>query len=101
MNFWTQVPFPLEIKGNPMQLFHNYFILFFMLQGTWCFSAEPTEQIPGHAHNDYVHRQPLHDALALGYRSVEVDIFLKDGGRLLVGHSSPHARPLTPGALLS
>ncbi len=38
-----------------------------------------------HAHNDYVHARPLHDALDAGFCSIEVDIFLQDG-KLLVGH---------------
>ncbi|MEZ6136868.1 MAG: alpha/beta fold hydrolase [Pirellulaceae bacterium] len=40
-----------------------------------------------HAHNDYMHPRPLHDALALGFCSVEADVFLVDG-ELLVAHSS-------------
>jgi hypothetical protein len=39
----------------------------------------------GHAHNDYVHKRALHDALAAGCSSVEADIFLIDGA-LRVGH---------------
>jgi hypothetical protein len=46
-----------------------------------------------HAHNDYYNAIPLLDALRAGFRSVEVDIFLKDG-ELLVGHD-PHE--LEPG----
>ncbi|MGK5640556.1 phosphatidylinositol-specific phospholipase C/glycerophosphodiester phosphodiesterase family protein [Streptomyces sp. URMC 126] len=38
-----------------------------------------------HAHNDYEHPRPLHDALAHGFTSVEADIWLV-GGRLLVAH---------------
>ncbi|MFB7915620.1 phosphatidylinositol-specific phospholipase C/glycerophosphodiester phosphodiesterase family protein [Streptomyces sp. NPDC056061] len=38
-----------------------------------------------HAHNDYLHPNPLHDALAHGFTSVEADVFLVDG-ELLVGH---------------
>lgn len=38
-----------------------------------------------HAHNDYLHPRPLHDALAHGFTSVEADIFLV-GGELLVAH---------------
>jgi len=38
-----------------------------------------------HAHNDYLHPRPLHDALAQGFTSVEADIFLVDG-ELLVAH---------------
>ncbi|GAA3019543.1 phosphatidylinositol-specific phospholipase C/glycerophosphodiester phosphodiesterase family protein [Streptomyces fulvorobeus] len=38
-----------------------------------------------HAHNDYLHPRPLHDALDHGFTSVEADIFLV-GGELLVAH---------------
>ena len=39
-----------------------------------------------HAHNDYRHDRPLQDALEHGFKSVEADIFLKNG-QLLVGHN--------------
>jgi len=45
-----------------------------------------------HAHNDYRHPKPLHDALARGFTSVEADIFLVDG-QLLVGHDRSELRP--------
>ena len=38
-----------------------------------------------HAHNDYLHKRPLLDALAHGFCSAEADIFLVDGA-LLVAH---------------
>ncbi len=38
-----------------------------------------------HAHNDYLHTQPLTDALDRGFCSVEADIYLIDGA-LLVAH---------------
>lgn len=41
--------------------------------------------IAAHSHNDYEQRRPLLDALALGYRSVEADIWLRDG-ELWVSH---------------
>ena len=43
------------------------------------------EPIPAYAHNDYENDRPLLDALALGYRGVEVDVHLVRG-RLLVAH---------------
>ncbi|PXY30991.1 phosphatidylinositol-specific phospholipase C/glycerophosphodiester phosphodiesterase family protein [Prauserella muralis] len=49
-----------------------------------------------HAHNDYEHPRPLHDALAEGFTSVEADIHLVDG-ELLVGHDP---EDLTPGRTL-
>ena len=38
-----------------------------------------------HAHNDYEHPRPLHDALEAGFHSVEADVFY-DGGRFKVSH---------------
>lgn len=38
-----------------------------------------------HAHNDYRHPRPLHDALDRGFSSIEADVFLVDG-KLLVAH---------------
>ncbi|MET4921608.1 phosphatidylinositol-specific phospholipase C/glycerophosphodiester phosphodiesterase family protein [Streptomyces sp. PSRA5] len=38
-----------------------------------------------HAHNDYLHERPLHDALSHRFTSVEADVFLV-GGELLVAH---------------
>ncbi|MGH3655190.1 MAG: phosphatidylinositol-specific phospholipase C/glycerophosphodiester phosphodiesterase family protein [Micromonosporaceae bacterium] len=45
-----------------------------------------------HAHNDYEHTRPLHDALDHGFTSVEADIYLV-GGQLLVGHDPNDLRP--------
>ncbi|MEU7037495.1 phosphatidylinositol-specific phospholipase C/glycerophosphodiester phosphodiesterase family protein [Streptomyces sp. NPDC046237] len=45
-----------------------------------------------HAHNDYLHTRPLHDALAHGFTSVEADIFLVDG-ELLVAHEPAELDP--------
>ncbi len=45
-----------------------------------------------HAHNDYHHPRPLHDALDRGFTSVEADIFLVDG-KLLVGHDRSELQP--------
>lgn len=45
-----------------------------------------------HAHNDYEHARPLHDALARGFGSVEADIWLVDGA-LLVAHDRKGVRP--------
>ncbi|MET9429732.1 MULTISPECIES: phosphatidylinositol-specific phospholipase C/glycerophosphodiester phosphodiesterase family protein [unclassified Streptomyces] len=45
-----------------------------------------------HAHNDYLHRRPLHDALAHGFTSVEADVFLV-GGDLLVAHEPAQLDP--------
>ncbi|MEV7298524.1 phosphatidylinositol-specific phospholipase C/glycerophosphodiester phosphodiesterase family protein [Streptomyces clavifer] len=59
--------------------------------------ARPRPLAPAHAHNDYLHPRPLHDALAHGFTSVEADVFLVDG-ELLVAHeesSLDSARTLT------
>jgi Glycerophosphoryl diester phosphodiesterase family len=45
-----------------------------------------------HAHNDYEHTRPLHDALDQGFTSVEADIFLV-GGELLVAHDPEDVQP--------
>ena len=38
-----------------------------------------------HAHNDYEHESPLHDAMESGFNSVEADVYLIDD-KLLVAH---------------
>ncbi|MFE7777089.1 phosphatidylinositol-specific phospholipase C/glycerophosphodiester phosphodiesterase family protein [Streptomyces sp. NPDC057445] len=45
-----------------------------------------------HAHNDYLHTRPLHDALDHGFTSVEADVFLVDG-ELLVAHEPAELDP--------
>jgi glycerophosphoryl diester phosphodiesterase len=44
-----------------------------------------------HAHNDYEHDRPLHDALSKGFKSVEADVWLVDG-ELLVAHDREDVR---------
>lgn len=61
--------------------------------------AAPADVQPlahAHAHNDYEHSRPLHDALARGFCSVEADIWLVNG-ELLIGHDR---RDLQPGRTL-
>ena len=60
-------------------------------------ASQPTEHavvplMQAHAHNDYRHASPLHDALAHGFTSVEADIFLVDDD-LYVAHDR---RDITP-----
>lgn len=45
-----------------------------------------------HAHNDYVHKRPLLDALDHGFCSVEADVHLVDG-QLLVAHDRSQVKP--------
>lgn len=54
--------------------------------------AEPKPLIQAHAHNDYEHPRPLHDALDQGFCSVEADIFLAEG-KLLVAHHRQDVKP--------
>jgi hypothetical protein len=42
----------------------------------------------GFAHNDYLHKHPLYDALQNGYTNIEADIFLKSNN-LVVAHINP------------
>jgi len=43
----------------------------------------------GFAHNDYIHKHPLYDALGNGFTNIEADIFLKNG-KLVVAHIFPY-----------
>lgn len=52
--------------------------------------VQPLER--AHAHNDYEHRRPLHDALDHGFTSVEADVWLVDG-ELRVAHDLIDTRP--------
>jgi len=45
-----------------------------------------------HAHNDYLHQHPLHDALHYGFTSIEVDVRLV-AGTLFVAHDKEDIRP--------
>ncbi|HEY0928663.1 MAG TPA: hypothetical protein VGE27_01985 [Gemmatimonas sp.] len=53
--------------------------------------ACPEPTLPAYSHNDYERARPLLDALSLGYRGVEADVFLIDGV-LRVGHDRRAAR---------
>jgi len=53
-------------------------------------AAEPLPQ--AHAHNDYEHKQPLLDALAHGFCSVEADIYFTNDA-LLVAHDADKVDP--------
>lgn len=45
----------------------------------------PRGTLPAYAHNDYLNTHPLYDALALGYKGAEADVFLVNG-ELQLGH---------------
>jgi hypothetical protein len=55
-------------------------------------STEVTPRLQAHAHNDYLHENPLFDALDQGFCSVEADIFLVNG-ELLVAHTRIELSP--------
>ncbi|WP_156799100.1 hypothetical protein [Gemmatimonas aurantiaca] len=54
-------------------------------------AACPVAALSAYSHNDYERPHPLEDALALGFRGVEVDLFLVDG-ELRIGHDRRAAR---------
>jgi glycerophosphoryl diester phosphodiesterase len=68
----------------------------FVLAANPCRAGDQTSAVKplahAHAHNDYLHRRPLRDALDHGFMSVEADIFLVDG-QLLVAHDEKDVRP--------
>jgi hypothetical protein len=51
----------------------------------------PRGALPSYAHNDYENERPLTNALTLGFRGAEADVFLV-GGVLRVGHDRRAAR---------
>jgi len=56
-------------------------------------AAGPVRATPlAHSHNDYEQPRPLLDALALGFDSIEADVWLVDG-RLLVAHEQAQVQP--------
>ena len=55
-------------------------------------AAAPAGLERAHAHNDYEHDRPLHDALDAGFKSAEADVWLVDG-ELLVAHDRVDVRP--------
>jgi len=70
----------------------GYFWLMMIL--LWCGPsaiAQPTPLPQAHAHNDYWHIRPLHQALEQGFMSVEADVHLLKGD-LLVNHEAIFTR---------
>jgi hypothetical protein len=54
-------------------------------------SAQPQIIEQGYAHNDYLQKRPLFDALENGYVNIEADIFLRDG-KLIIAHWFPYLK---------
>lgn len=62
----------------------NFWLLACLL--SCCIAGAQTNTIAhGHAHNDYVHKRPLEEALENGFTSIEIDVFLHKG-QLKVAH---------------
>ena len=62
----------------------NFWLLACLL--SFCVAGAQTNTIGhGHAHNDYVHKRPLQEALENGFTSIEIDVFLHKG-ELKVAH---------------
>src|SRR5262245_58838696 len=72
---WRQHPELLHMFALPVLLAAGMSLL-----------VPPPVPLPAHAHNDYEHTRPLFDALAHGFVSVEVDIWLQND-KLLVAHT--------------
>jgi hypothetical protein len=53
-----------------------------------CAAPRATPLPNAHAHNDYLHPRPLHDALRHGFASIEADVHLVNG-ELYVSHDAP------------
>jgi hypothetical protein len=65
--------------------------LLFILVFLTCFDGVAQTVVPGHAHNDYLNRPALFEALESGLVSVEADIHLMKG-ELYVAHIRPLGR---------
>lgn len=62
------------------------FLVYYASQG------QNVDRIKMHAHNDYEHKVPFWQALASGFESIEVDVFLADG-QLFVAHEKASILP--------
>jgi Glycerophosphoryl diester phosphodiesterase family len=65
---------------------------FFVLLIVFQLHIARSQSIPllnGFAHNDYLHKHPLYDALQNGYTNIEADIFLRSNN-LVVAHINPY-----------
>ncbi|MCF8463733.1 MAG: phosphatidylinositol-specific phospholipase C/glycerophosphodiester phosphodiesterase family protein [Flavobacteriales bacterium] len=69
-----------------MKSIFSFFVFSFFV-----FSTIAQTVIPGHAHNDYLNKEPLFEALKSGFVSVEADVHLMKG-ELIVAHVRPLGR---------
>lgn len=63
----------------------KFIIAALALASTYIVQAQVAPVPHAHAHNDYVHPRPLHDALDNGFTSIEADVYLHNGN-LVVSH---------------
>jgi hypothetical protein len=76
-----------------MKLIATFVPLLFFAVSVESLLGEPVTPLEhAHAHNDYLHKRPLSDALDRGFTSVEADIWLV-ADKLLVGHDQFQLRP--------
>ena len=83
-------------RSKPDRIFRHSLVCSLSLSLSSC-ASQPAESavVPlaqAHAHNDYRHERPLHDALAHGFTGVEADIFLV-GDDLYVAHDRHEITP--------
>lgn len=69
----------------------KFLFTLFLCLTWWLTAAQPTILVNGHAHNDYWHTRPLHQAIESGFMSVEVDVHLLKGD-ILVNHEAIFTR---------
>lgn len=74
--------------------FNNIFLLLLILGNHSVLLAQPGNYTVAnaHAHNDYEHARPFDDAYALGFGSIEADVYLRDG-QLYVTHDAKDIKP--------
>jgi Glycerophosphoryl diester phosphodiesterase family len=80
------------VSGNYLtfsKMIKKYFTIFFLFSLTSIHSFAQVPALPhGFAHNDYMHKRPLYEALENGYTNIEADIFLHNK-KLIVAHVFP------------
>lgn len=71
-------------------MYKRLLVIFLLLNLVFhnCSSAQTIPLPNGFAHNDYMHKHPLFEALQNGFANIEADIFLLDK-RLVVAHYFP------------
>lgn len=68
-----------------MNLLRIRLVFMFFLCAAQLLNAQVEPLKHGHAHNDYVHKRPLFEALENGFTSIEIDVFLHNN-QLVVSH---------------